>query len=321
MKKKPFCGMMMLSAVLLLAGCTADVLPSSVAVPGTDDQVPVNFSVSDKLSLTRAATNIVTFDANEQLKVYVKPAGADGYTAYAYTTAAAGQSNVSLTAPTPPPYFPAGAGTTVEAYAYYPASAVVGETFSVAANQTADADYKASDLMFASNRTITKGSAEGTNLAMSHLMAQLHLNITGQGVTVNRVLVSAKRSVTFAVSAAGVPSTTLTADAASDIVAATAAGHAYVCIPPQQINTVTVKVETGAEGDAATTATFSFTSTSDFVAGSSYTVNLTVSAAQLNTTVTLSDWDPGENADASIGINTGITPNTQNDTDNENIIL
>ena len=290
MKKKPFCGMMMLSAVLLLAGCTADVLPSSVAVPGTDDQVPVNFSVSDQLSLTRAATNIVTFDANEQLKVYVKPAGADGYTAYAYTTAAAGQSNVSLTAPTPPPYFPAGAGTTVEAYAYYPASAVVGETFSVAANQTADADYKASDLMFAANRTITKGSAEGTNLAMSHLMAQLHLNITGQGVTVNRVLVNAKRNATFSVSAAGVPTVTTTGSA-SDIVAATAAGSAYVCIPQQQISTVTVKVETGSPDDDATTATFSFTSTSDFVAGSSYPINLTVSAAQLGTVTAITDWN------------------------------
>ena len=313
--------LMFFAAALLLAGCTADSQPEGTDVPETagGDRVPVNFSVSDQVSLTRAATNIVSFNNGEAIKVFVKPAGADSYTAYTYTTAAAGQSNVSLTAPTPPPYFPAGAGTTVEAYAYYPA--VTSSAFSVAANQTADASYKASDLMFASNRTITKGSAEGTNLAMSHLMAQLHLNITGQGVTVNRVLVSAKRSVTFAVSAAGVPSTTLTADAASDIVAATAAGHAYVCIPPQQINTVTVKVETGAEGDAATTATFSFTSTSDFVAGSSYTVNLTVSAAQLNTTVTLSDWDPGENADASIGINTGITPNTQNDTDNENIIL
>lgn len=291
MKKKQFCGMMMLSAVLLLAGCTIDVLPESVAVPGTDDQVPVNFSVSDQLSLTRAATNIVTFDANEQLKVYVKPAGADGYTAYAYTTAAAGQSNVSLTAPTPPPYFPAGAGTTVQAYAYYPASAVVGETFSVAANQTADASYKASDLMFAANRTITKGSVEGTNLAMSHLMAQLHLNITGQGVTVSRVLVNAKRSVTFGVSAAGVPSTSLTGSA-SDIVAATAAGSAYVCIPQQPINTVTVKViAAGAGAEADRTATFSFTSTSDFVAGSSYPVNLTVSAAQLGAVTAITDWN------------------------------
>ena len=291
MKKKQFCGMMMLSAVLLLAGCTADVLPESVAVPGTDDQVPVNFSVSDQLSLTRAATNIVTFDANEQLKVYVKPAGADGYTAYTYTTAAAGQSNVSLTAPTPPPYFPAGAGTTVEAYAYYPASAVVGETFSVAANQTADASYKASDLMFAANRTITKGSAAGTNLAMSHLMAQLHLNITGQGVTVSRVLINAKRSVTFGVSAAGVPSTSLTGSA-SDITAATAAGSAYVCIPQQPINTVTVKViAAGAGAEADRTATFSFTSTSDFVAGSSYPVNLTVSAAQLGAVTAITDWN------------------------------
>ena len=131
-------------------------------------------------------------------------------------------------------------------------------------NQISDANYKLSDLMFAANRTITKGSADGTNLAMAHLMAQLHLNITGTGLTVSSVKVYAKCSVTFSVSAVGVPSTTLTGDA-SDIVAATAAGDAYVCIPVQPINTVQVKVVASGDGDEASrTATFTFTSTSDF---------------------------------------------------------
>ena len=278
----------------MLAGCTVDEELEQMLVSGTagDEPVPVTFCVSEKLSLTRAATNIVTFNNNEDIKVFVKPAGQSDYTGYTYKTSTAdpAQSNVSLTAPATPPYFPAGPNSQVQAYAYYPATAGEEETFSVMDNQMSDANYKASDLMFASNRTITKGNSAGTNLDMQHLMAQLHLNVTGIATTVNRVLVYAKRSVTFN-SAAGTAS--LTGDA-SNITAATAAGHAYLCIPPQPINSIAIKVETGEQNDAATTATFTFTSTSNFVAGSTYPINLTVSATQVGTTTTIEDWDGAE---------------------------
>ena len=290
------------AALLLLTACSGDPafdgqVPPQPGTAVDDDLVPVMFTVSDKVDFTRAATSIVTFNNNEDIKVFVKPSGAGGYTGYTYTTSlddpeVPQQTGVSLTAPATPPYFPTGAASTVEAYAYYPASAVSGETFSVAADQTSNANYKASDLMFAANRTITKNVIDAnTNLAMDHLMAQLHLNITGSGVTVSSVKVNAKRSVTFAVSAAGVPSTTLTGSA-SDIVAATAAGEAYVCIPVQPINTVQIKVVVSGSGDEASrTATFTFTSTDNFEAGKSYPINLTVSAAQLGSTTAITDWN------------------------------
>ena len=292
--KKTNCYILSLLMAAALTACSSDVdqgQQSPFTDLSPDGAVPVTFSVSDLRDFTRAASSIVTFNANEKVKVFVKPNGASDYTQYDYKTAA-GQSNVSLTLEknyatndATPPYFPAGTGTTVQAYAYYPATAA--STFSVADDQTTDANYKASDLMHAEVRTITKGSSAGTNLQMSHLMAQLHLNVTGVGLTVNRVLVNAKRSVTFTPSAGTATAT----GTASDIVAATAAGDAYVCIPVQPINTVTIKVETGSQNDANTTATFTFTSTDDFEAGKSYPINLTVNATSLGNTTAISDWN------------------------------
>ena len=286
--------------VLLLVGCTADEQLENILGSGTSERepVPVTFSVSEVLDLTRASSSIVTFDANEQIMVCVKPSGESDYTGYTYTTASAGQSSITLTPPETPPYFPAGSGTTVQAYAYYPATAGSNETFSVQADQSSDGNYKASDLMFAPNRTVVKGSGEGNNLQMSHLMAQLHLNVSGSALTVNRVIVNAKRSVSFN-SAAG---TTTTTGSASNIIAKggtgadTGAGNAYICIPKQIINTVTIKVETGNVDDAATTATFTFTSSDDFEPGRSYPLNLYVKRAHLGTTTTIADWNGEEPA-------------------------
>jgi len=281
----------LLTGFLLLLGssCTEDIIAEQQTAgdAASGDLVPVEFTVGDVANLTRATSSIVTFKANEQVKVCVKPNGRTSYTGYNYTTASAGQTDIALTAPSTRPYFPIGQGTTVEAYAYYPNNA--STSFSVQANQTADNYYKASDLMFAANRTITKGVNDGSNsLLMNHLMAQLHLNVTGQGVSINRVLVNCKRSVTFTPEAQTVVSTT---GSASDIVAMTGSGEAYVLIPQQPVNTVTIKVETGSQNVASTTATFAFTATSDFESGKSYSINLFVNSEMLGVTTLIADWD------------------------------
>ena len=294
-------GSLVLDFLLLLgSSCTEEIIAEQQTAGGaaSGDLVPVEFTVGDVVNLTRAASSIVTFNANEQVKVCVKPNGQSSYTGYTYTTASAGHSDIALTAPATPPYFPAGQGTSVEAYAYYPANA--GTSFSVQADQRTDANYKASDLMFAANRTITKGVNDGSNsLLMNHLMAQLHLNVTGQGVSINRVLVNCKRSVTFTPEGQTVVSTTGSAD---DIIAKTSSGDAYVLIPQQPINTVTIKVETGSQNDANTTATFVFSYGSDFVAGKSYPLNLSVSATQVGITTSIADWDEMEAMNAELNV-------------------
>ena len=293
--KKVIRNTLIVLGIAALSACTMDEMDSGF------DKVPVEFSVVDSAAaqMTRATSSITTFNSGETVKVYVKPNGASNYTGYDYTTAAAGNAP-SLTAPSTPPYFPAGSSTTVQAYAYYPSTA--GTTFSVSTNQTTDANYKASDLMYASNRTITKGSTTGTALAMSHKMAQLKLVVaaaSGSGLSISNVKVNAKYQVSFTASSGAA---TLTGSA-TDITALTAAGTGYILIPPQAINGITVKVTASSQ-----TATYTFTSTNSLEAGKSYTMNLTVGLNDVGVTTSISTWTGSGTVTVNPTVETEVFP-------------
>lgn len=263
-----------------------------------EDLVPVQFSVSDQRTIdftgiTRATTSIITFDANEVIKVFVKPNGASTYTGYEYSTAASGQS-VNLTPPAPPaipPYYPPGNNTTVEAYAYYPSTA--GSTFTVASDQTSNTDYKASDLMYAINRVVTKNGIDGNDrLSMAHQMAQLKITTnaqTGSGLTISRVEVIAKTSVVFDPDPSATDIVTTTGTTGT-IIALNGAGTGYIVIPPQTINGVIIKVITGA-GTSDEIATYAFTGLGSFNSGDSYAIDLTISPDQLGLTTAINNWN------------------------------
>lgn len=258
-----------------------------------EDFVPVEFSISDQrtIDFTRAATSIITFNAGEIVKVFVKPYGAESHVGYDYTTAAAGQS-VSLTPPAPPaipPYYPPGNGTTVEAYAYYPSTA--SGTFTVQDDQTTDPNYKLSDLMYADNRIVTKGGTDGhDHLSMAHQMAQLVITAQAQDgtdINITGVQVIAKNSVTFAPNTAQIVTTK---EATGTITALNGAGTGYIVIPPQVINGVIIKIITGSGTDDEI-ATYAFTGLGNFNSGDSYALNLTVSADQLGFTTAINNWN------------------------------
>ena len=287
----------LLSIVALIACSEKDGMedkqqPTPSIIDDADNLVPVQFSVSGKLNIdfTRALTSIITFNAGETVKVFVKPNGAANYTGYDYITASSGQNNVPLTAPATPPYYPPGPSTTVEAYAYYPSTA--STTFTVQDDQTSDTNYKASDLMYAVNRTVTKGASYGNDhLLMNHQMAQLAITATaqaGSGLTIARVEVDALKSVTFAPNTASIVTAT---GATGTITALNAAGTGYIVIPPQIINGVVIRVITGSGTDAEI-ATYAFTGTTgNFESGASYGINLTVSPDQLGLTSSINNWN------------------------------
>jgi hypothetical protein len=284
----------MLTMAILVSACANDTTEEMPSIPtdasGVDDNhVPVHFSVSEQhvFDITRSATSIITFNANEVVKVFVKPDGEENYVDYDFTAHESGR-NVALDPPAIPPFFPAGNGSTVQAYAYYPASATT--LFSVQDDQTSDANYKLSDLMFASNRIVTKDGTDGNEvLTMNHQMAQLRITANpqiGSGLNIATVEVEAKKSVTFTPEAETIITTT--GDPGS-ITALNAAGTGYIVIPPQEIEGIVIRVKTGA-GTAAETATYLFHSTGSFAAGSSYGINLTVTDEQLGTTSFINDW-------------------------------
>ena len=279
----------------IVAACTKDATGEEIkgGITEADDMVPVTFTVSNRHIIdyfTRSAASIVTFEEDEKVRVMIKPLGStEDYSQFDFTAHEAAQGT-KLDAPTPPPYFPAGDNSKVEAYAYYPYDATT--TFTVQDDQTADADYKASDLMFAANRIVTKKVDDGNNvLTMDHLMAQLKITANAQvgtGLVINSVTVLAKKSVTFTPEGETV-STTIPASTGT-VTALKAAGTGYIVIPPQEIEGLTITVTTGG-GTAAETATYVFSSESSFQAGLSYGINLTVTPEHLGRTSFINEWN------------------------------
>ena len=283
MKLKNLRNISMLLAATALSACSLIDDEVEGCLNDFDGLVPVEFSVSsDSSHITRASSSIVTFTANEKVRVCVKPSTASSYTGYDYTVASSAQTS-NLTAPSTPPYFPPGSNTTVQAYAYYPSTA--STTFSVNTDQTTDANYKASDLMYASDRTITKGSSAGTTFNMNHLMAQLAISVQPtDGLSITNVLVNAKYKVTFSPEA---NTTVSTQNDKTDIVVNKTSGLAYVLIPSQNISDIQIKV--GVSGTSEM-ATYSFSSSSAFSSGSTYQVNLSIGRSALGANTTISGW-------------------------------
>ena len=276
------------TALTMLTACSSDDSP----IDNVEQRVPVTlaYSTVDATEtraaqgvngMTRAAQNLNegTFASNESVKVRISNTGAGEWTDYTFTTGSAG----TMTAPTPAPYYPAGSQN-IDIVAYYPAGA--GETFTVAADQTADASYKASDLMFASVTNQAK-QAEAVNLAFSHKMAKLCVNITaGQGVgSITSVsILGVKPTVSFNQATGEV------GEASGEATTIAMSNNGAALIPAQTIDGGLLSIVTD-KG----TATYSVASKA-FAAGQLYTLNITVNLRAVGTTTAIIGWTDTEGA-------------------------
>ena len=268
-------------AAVAFAACTQiekpieeieDIIPETPAY--SDTPIALTYSTVDAVE-TKAAQNLNegTFASGEGITVRVSNAGENAWTDYAFTTGAAG----AMVAPDPAPYYPAGAQN-IDIVAYYPASA--GTSFTVAADQTSDASYKASDLMFASVTNQAK-QAETVNLACSHKMAKLNVNITpGQGVSsINSLSVlNVKPTVSFN------QATGVVGEATGSATTIAMSNEGSVIIPAQTINGGLLSIVTDMG-----TATYSVAD-KVFEAGKLYTINITVNLRAVGTTTEITGW-------------------------------
>jgi hypothetical protein len=207
------------------------------------------------------------------VKVRISNTGANSWTDYDFTTAAEGAMN----APDPEPFYPAGAQN-IDIVAYYPATA--GTSFSVQDDQTSDADYKASDLMFASVTDQAK-QTEAVNLAFTHKMAKICVNVTaGEGVSsiTSVSLLNVKPTVSFdqATGAVG--------EASGDATTIAMTNEGAAVIPAQTIDGGLISIETD-NG----TAIYSV-SNKAFESGKQYTLNITVNLRNVGTTNVITGW-------------------------------
>ena len=280
------------AAMTLLTACNQEEIATDPAA----GRVPVTLSYTTvDATETRAATNLNqgTFASGEAVMVLISNTGLNTWTDYAFTTAAEG----AMTAPAPAPYYPAG-DQNIDIVAYYPATA--GTSFTVATDQTADADYKASDLMFASVTNQAKQAA-AVELAFSHKMAKLCVNITaGQGVTsiTGVSILNVKPTVSFDQAAGTV------GDASGTATRIAMSNNGAALIPAQTIegNLLSIVTDKG-------TATYSVSSKT-FEAGYLYTLNITVNLREVGTSTAITNWNAGGTSTDDADINPVTTAMT-----------
>ena len=168
-------------AALALTACSND---DEIKVGG-DNAILLTSSLN--VAETRAATNIQTsaFDAGETVDVYItENEPGTNETHYNQPILATTKTGGALDLQDGPYYYPT-SGNGVNIYALYPTTTKAGELFTIKDDQSTDANYKASDLMYgkpASNPV--SPSANAVNIKFSHLLSKVTINlIAGANVT------------------------------------------------------------------------------------------------------------------------------------------
>lgn len=301
MKRNTYRLTSLLLLTVLLAGCTIEV---SDEIGDNGGLVPIYLTaeVADAGnggSATRAGTDIQSTQlaSGETFTVEFS-----SNTTVASTTYRANGSGGTTCTGTQPYFTLSGASTT--AYGYYPSKP--GSTFSVSTSQNTDANYKASDLMYASV-DITKSAGSGSGkLTFAHKMAKIIVNITrGDGISsISAVkIVGGYRTINVTNTTDCTLGTTLTnANSSTNITVhsgnSTAATlNCAALIPPQTVSGNFLVVTTD-QGDV----TYSLDS-KVFASGQSYTFNITVNAAAIGTTIEITNW----NDNGSVRVNPTVT--------------
>lgn len=273
------------AAALMMAACSRMENPF-------ETHVPVTLSYSTvAVTETKAAQNLNegTFASGETVKVRISNTGAGSWTDYNFTIGESGAMSPAGAVP----YYPAGSQN-IDIVAWYPATA--GTSFSVQTDQTADASYKASDLMFASVTDQARQTG-AVNLAFSHKMAKINVNITaGQGVGsitgVSLLNVKPTVSLDLATGAVG--------EAGGEPTAIAMSNNGSAVIPAQTISGGLLSIVTD-KGTATYTV-----SSKEFAAGQRYTINITVNLGDVRTTSAITAWNTGWTEDESVFFRSNI---------------
>lgn len=260
------------AALMVLTACGSEDSP----VEPTEERVPVRLgNVTVNAAETRAAQHLNegTLEVGERVMVRISNTGADSWTDYTYTTA----DNGGMIAPDPCPYYPEG-GQHIDIVAYLPATA--GTSFTVAADQIADADFKASELLFASVTDRAKQD-EPVALAFRHKMAKICANVTaGEGIgSIKGIsVVNVRPTVSFNQATGEV------GEATGEAISIAMSNNGAAVIPEQTIDGTILAIETD-KGTANFDANDVF-----FEAGYSYTANITVNLHAVGTTTSITNW-------------------------------
>lgn len=318
MKKKQH--LMTLAVLLLLTSCSEQ---SDMQQTAIDTTAPVTLTASSGTApLMRAADNLYNastgFDGGEEAQVYMANSGGTQTGTAKFSigapeaVGALKQSTLTLADGESPIYYPSGPSGNVTLYGIYPAASISSHTVSY--DQTSDANYKSSDLMYAkipvSWSTLAEKYALKPNLPFQHQLVKLKVTIVKmedvwhlEKVTMNNV----KRSVTVAptYTSAGLGSaasaTGESGEGANEDAILISNGEAastvpetkvftYACVYPAQtwkdgeenaVDFLTVKADGGV-------AKYKLKKT--FQPGYEYTLTVYLNALAVGATVTIDNW-------------------------------
>lgn len=263
------------ATLLMLAGCTVEEEADTSGLVPISPTMEIE-GVTD--GATRAATNLLNaFGNGEQLGIALTNCVNASGSALASTTYTMGTGFAAQ------PYISPDQTATIKGY--YPSSARTATSFTVSDNQTSDANYKASDLMYAEAEA-TKTSSSPT-LTFTHKMAKLIVNVTpasGVSSITSVTLNNISRTVGFAASIGelGVLSSS------GNI---TMSNEGAALIPPQTTsesnNFLTIVTDAG-------TAYYKLGKA--FSGGNVYTLNISVGLSDIGLTTTITGWSGNESS-------------------------
>ena len=297
MKTKMNLMLMKAFSVLLLAGCTADELMER---PG---EVPVSLKTRVLLTggeLTRAGITVqgTQFDSGETFYAYFPSGVRVGNATSASSTTFTTSDSEGATTPATQPYFNAGVES-ASVHAYYPyvsGKQVTNTTtsFTVEQDQSTDANYKKSDLMYASIDNLTKegGMVTGT-LTFTHKMSKIMVTANlGGGITnIQSIrLVGGSRTINISTPQSCTLGSTLSnANTTSNYVTmwsgtSTSTVDCSALLPPQTLSGNFLQIVTDMG-----TATYSLDSKL-LESGQSYHLIITVNAAAIDMSTEIIDW-------------------------------
>ena len=289
-----------LNVVACALGALPTVILTSCAKEDWDWLVGTPINVVAVQETTRSASDIQTgsFEAGTEINAYYRvhndteEGESLGNSPTTLTASAPDANGKNVLTPDVQPYYPQSG--TVDIYALYPIDESVltnnSTSFTVQANQSSDANYKLSDLMWAGVTGQSKTQAD-VALTFSHLMSKIVIDVTAkEGVKIESVkLTNTKLTVPLnnlkkSTRSLGEASATGTITIGSDAAGTTHIGGAAL-FPPQTIQANFIEVVTKDYG----TATYSVDKT--FESGKQYIVNLTVTRQQIGCTTTITDWN------------------------------
>ena len=296
------------ATLMALTACSSD----DISMEPAEERIPVRLAYTTlDATKTRAAQNLHEgmFVPGDSLVVYISKTGADSWTDYTFIIGEDG----TLIPKNTVPYYPLG-DQNIDIAAFYPTkkgggkvpirqrglmpSLMAGEmsgNLYVQPDQTTDADYKASDLMYAfiTNQAI---QSEPVKLVFKHAMAKICVNVTaGDGVgSITGVTIPNVKYIGYACPATGECGVR---EGYYGAIAMSNNGAAV--IPAQTINGAFLVIETD-KGKV----TYSLKSKT-FAAGHVYTLNITVNTEALNalTSIPITGWTDDE----AVTVNPQIT--------------